>query len=121
MRLMKPESDRHSVVVDLEGAASSRVTHAVSSPPDYHSIQASVLDADQAARAHQTCPHDGEKPKPTNSTRHLFTRLAAAKSIRNKNYRRFTRNLMKRELCLFTLRLQKEGLPQLIQSRWNTC
>lgn len=40
------------VVVDLEGAASSRVTHAVSmSDLVLIPIQASVLDADQAARA----------------------------------------------------------------------
>jgi chromosome partitioning protein len=76
------------VVVDLEGAASSRVTHAVSmSDLIIIPIQASVLDADQAARAIKLVRMTAKSQNRQIPHVILFTRLAAAKSIRTRNYK----------------------------------
>jgi chromosome partitioning protein len=84
------EARRHSpfVVVDLEGAASSRVTHAVSmSDLVLIPIQASVLDADQAARAIKLIRMTGKSQGRIIPHAIVFTRVAAARSIRTRNFK----------------------------------
>jgi chromosome partitioning protein len=76
------------VVVDLEGAASSRVTHAVSmSDLVLIPIQASVLDADQAARAIKLIRMTGKSQGRAIPHAIVFTRVAAARSIRTRNFK----------------------------------
>ncbi len=76
------------VIVDLEGAASSRVTHAVSmSDLVLIPIQASVLDADQAARAIKLIRMTGKSQGREIPHAIVFTRVAAANSIRTRNFK----------------------------------
>jgi chromosome partitioning protein len=76
------------VVVDLEGAASTRVTHAVSmSDLVLIPIQASVLDADQAARAIKLVRITGKAQNRLIPYAIVFTRVAAASSIRTRNFK----------------------------------
>jgi chromosome partitioning protein len=76
------------VVVDLEGAASSRVTHAVSmSDLVLIPIQASVLDADQAARAIKLIRMTGKSQNRSIPHAIVFTRVAAASTIRTRNFK----------------------------------
>ena len=76
------------VIVDLEGAASSRVTHAVSmSDLVLIPIQASVLDADQAARAIKLIRSTGKSLGRTIPYAIVFTRVAATAKIRTRNFK----------------------------------
>jgi len=76
------------VVVDLEGAASSRVTHAVSmSDLVLIPIQASVLDADQAARAIKLIRSTGKSQGRSIPYAIVFTRVAAPAKIRTRNFK----------------------------------
>ena len=76
------------VIVDLEGAASSRVTHAVSMADlVLIPIQASVLDADQAARAIKLIRMTGKSQGRIIPHAIVFTRVAAANAIRTRNFK----------------------------------
>lgn len=76
------------VIVDLEGAASSRVTNAVSMADlVLIPIQASVLDADQAARAINLVRMTGKAQRRHIAFAIVFTRVAAANSIRTRNFK----------------------------------
>ena len=76
------------VIVDLEGAASSRVTHAVSMADlVLIPIQASVLDADQAARAIKLIRMTGKSQGRSIPHAIVFTRVAAAQTIRTRNFK----------------------------------
>ena len=76
------------VIVDLEGAASARVTNAISmSDLVIIPIQASVLDADQAARAIKLVRTTGKSQGRTIPHAILFVRVAAARSIRTRNFK----------------------------------
>lgn len=76
------------VIVDLEGAASARVTHAVSMADlVLIPIQASVLDADQAARAIKLIRMTGRAQGREIAHAIVFTRVAAAHSIRTRNFK----------------------------------
>ena len=76
------------VIVDLEGAASSRVTAAVAmSDLVLIPIQASVLDADQAARAIKLIRMTAKSLGRPIPHAIVFTRVAAASSIRTRNFK----------------------------------
>ena len=76
------------VIVDLEGAASSRVTHAVSmSDLVLIPIQASVLDADQAARAIKLIRMTGKSQGRAIPHAIVFTRVSASSKIRTRNFK----------------------------------
>lgn len=90
------------VVVDLEGAASSRVTHAVSmSDLVLIPIQASVLDADQAARAIKLIRMTGKSQNRFIPHAIVFTRVAAASTIRTRNFK------------VIAAQFQEAGIPSL--------
>ena len=75
------------VIVDLEGAASARVTNAISmSNLVLIPIQASVLDADQAARAIKLIRTTGKSQNRVIPYASMFVRVAAAHRIRTRNY-----------------------------------
>lgn len=76
------------VIVDLEGAASARVTNAISmSNLVLIPIQASVLDADQAARAIKLIRTTGKSQNRVIPYAIMFVRVAAAHRIRTRNFK----------------------------------
>ncbi len=82
------------VIVDLEGAASARVTNAIAmSDLVLIPIQGSVLDADQAARAIKLIRTTGKSGGRTISHAVLFNRMPAAKTIRTRNFKAISAQL----------------------------
>jgi chromosome partitioning protein len=76
------------VIVDLEGAASARVTNAIAmSDLVLIPIQGSVLDADQAARAIKLIRTTGKSVNRFIAHAILFNRVPAAMTIRTRNFR----------------------------------
>jgi chromosome partitioning protein len=83
------------VIVDLEGAASARVTNAIAmSDLVLIPIQGSVLDADQAARAIKLIRTTGKSGGRTIPHAVLFNRMPAAKTIRTRNFKAINAQLL---------------------------
>ncbi|WP_242187197.1 ParA family protein [Sphingomonas sp. CARO-RG-8B-R24-01] len=94
------------VIVDLEGVASARVTNAIQmSNLAIIPVQASLLDAEQAARAisliHNTARAMG-RPVPY---RVLFNRVPASQRIRSRNFKSIAAELDEQSIPAFKTQL----------------
>lgn len=94
------------VVVDLEGVASGRVTNAVAmSDLAVIPIQASVLDAEQAARAVALVRTTAKSRGRDIPYRILFNRVSASGRIRTRNFKTIATSMDESGILAFTVQL----------------
>jgi chromosome partitioning protein len=94
------------VIVDLEGVASARVTNAIQmSSLAIIPVQASLLDAEQAARAISLVNNTARAMGRAVAYRVLFTRVPASQRIRSRNFKSIAAELDEQSIPAFKTQL----------------
>ena len=94
------------VIVDLEGVASARVTNAIQmSSLAIIPVQASLLDAEQAARAISLVNNTARAMGRAVAYRVLFTRVPASQRIRSRNFKSIAAELDEQNVPAFRTQL----------------